>query len=251
MSDDVQIPVTTEDAVIQTPEPVAPTSDAPPIAPAATVSSWQDELDKTDAKSLRSHPKIAGIIGSEIQRAIQLEKQRIATEEGARAAKEAGEHLRKLAQDDPVAFAEEWLTKEQQADIQSQIDNLKGQTRHEFATSIGRAYSNLPEWGELSDADHDTLARAMIGKSEDEVIPIFTHKALDIVAEKRARKLLEQWKAKELPKEREALRQEEAARMLKTSESPDITPSKGLPAKSNVNELSDVDFEKYWKSKFG
>lgn len=250
-----QVPATTEGTEGTQSPSSAPVQTAPTTAsettPVAATPDWQEVLEKLDAKELRKHPKIAGIIGAAQQQAIQAEKQRIAAEEGTRAAKEAEANLRRLAQEDPVTFAEEWLTETQKRDLQDQLDGLRGNTRHEFAEAIGRAYRDVPEWSELTEDDHAELAKALIGKSDDEVIPVFHQKALGLIAEHRARRLHAQWKEKELPKERETIRQEEAAKLLKTSEAPDTAPSKNAPARVNIDAMSDAEFREYAAKQHG
>jgi hypothetical protein len=254
----VAVPSTTEGG--QEPPAAAPaTTSAPAPQPQEpngaqaepTPPTWLTELEKVDARELRKHPKIAGIIGSEQQRAIQTERERIKVEEGERAAKAAEQRLRDLAQKDPVTFAEQWLSQAQKDDIQRQLDDLHRKTRSDLATAIGRAYQGLPEWKELSQEDQEALGRAVMGKPDDEVLPLFTTHAADLVARRRAERQFNEWKTKELAKEREAIRQEEAAKLLKGSDAPDGRAPKGEPAGVNVHTMSDAEFDAYWKKKFG
>src|SRR3990172_6397439 len=160
MPDDVQpVEVTSETPVVETPTPV----DIPtPIIPVAV--SWEEELNKADPKLIRSHPRIAGIIGSELQRAQQSIANQVRAEAEAKAAADAYENLRRLAQEDPVTFAEQWTTEDHQRQLQSQLNNVHGQARHELATAIGRAYADVPEWSELTAEDHQALAMSLQGK---------------------------------------------------------------------------------------
>lgn len=229
-------------ALSSTPERTATT----PAEPVAETPAWETELDKLDAKTLRKNPKIAGIVGAEIQRAIQGERRRIEAEAGQRAAKAAEERLRQLAQDDPVSFAEQWLSDSQKRDLQSQLDGLRGRARQEFAQNVGKAMTTLPEWAELTDADYEALAKAISVPNEDEVIPLFVRHATDLVAERKARARFESWKAKELAKEREALKAELAAEMLRESEAPDLAKPKGQPAKVKLADLPQDEFDAAW-----
>ncbi len=207
----------------------------------------QTLLDQADSKYLRTHPKVAGIIGSEIQRSIAAERKKIQDEEGKKAARAAEEQLQQLAESDPVSFAEHWLTDAQRKKIESQLHELRGQTREEFAASIGKGYHELPEWSTLTADDHESLARTLIGKSDDELLPTFNVHALDLLANKRAQRLVDEWKAKELAKERDAIHQEEAAKLLTNTAAPDTSRAKGTPAKVNVQSMSDKEFDDYWE----
>jgi hypothetical protein len=213
--------------------PVVPaieaTQSVAPIVPPAT-SSLQQLLDQADAKELRSHPRIAGIIGSENQRAIQAEKQRIKVEEGVAAAKAAEAELLQLAQDDPVAFSEKWLTDKQREKIQGEISDLRDSTRRDFATAIGRAFRAIPEWGDLTPDEHTTIAKAILNQPDDEVLPLFNRTALELVA----------------VKQREAIRQEEAAKLMQNGAAPDLARPKSAPGRLNFSKMSDREFAEYW-----
>jgi len=250
METETKAPETTEPVGVAEQQPVAtpkPT-DAPAPTPVAETPTWDQLLEKADSKAVRSHPKIAGIIGSEIQRAIQAERQRTQAEEGGKAAREAEARLRKMAQDDPVTFAEQWLSDDQKQDIRRQLDEIRGKTRAEYATNTGRAFQDVPEWKDLTEADHEALAKALMGKQDDEVIPLFTRHVTELIAEKRAQKLLAQWKDKELANERKAIRDEEAAKLMKGSDAPDGARPRGTPAKFTPESMPQEDFDRYWQS---
>jgi hypothetical protein len=246
----VEVPPTSEPSAPAEQPAEQPTAELEP-APQATTPNWLEELDKVDAKELRKNPKIAGIVGGEVQRAIQAERQRIQQEEGEKAARAAEQKLRDLAQSDPVQFAEQWLTEAQKTDVQRQLDNLHKTTRSDLAQKIGAAYRDIPEWKELTPDDFDKLARAVMGRPDDEALSIFSREATDLVAERRAeRKVKERWE-KEIAKEREAIRQEEAAKLLKNSEAPDGKPPKGAPANTNIRGMTDEQFTKWWNERYG
>lgn len=243
-------PITAEvpQTVDVVPEVAPPTeTPTPEPPPAAVTPSWQEILETVDPKELRKHPRFAGTLGPEIQRAVQAREQQIKIEEQAIAARAAEENLRKLAQEDPVTFAEQWLSQTEQDNIRQQMSNIHGQAKHEIAVSIGQAYQNIPEWSDLTEADHESLASALAGKSENEVIPIFNQKALELIADKKATKLFSAWKDRELPKVREAIRQEEAAKLLTTSVAPDVTSPKNTPGMIDIHGMSDDEFNKFWQ----
>lgn len=236
-------PVTTETAPVETPAAPAPveTTPEPPTV------DWQAELERADAKELRKHPKIAGMIGSELQRAVQAERERLAKEATETAQREAAERLERLAREDPDTFIQQWMSDQQRQKIMGQINEMHGKARKEMGEAIGRAFRDLPEWAELTDEDHQKLAEALSGKHDDEVLPLFNRHALELVAERRAKKQMEQWRTKELAKEREAIRQEEAAKLLRESEAPDARGPKGQ-ARQDVGKMPQEDFDKYWNS---
>lgn len=222
---------------------------APEAAPVADQTpAWVQELEKADPKAVRSHPRIAGIIGSEIQRAVEAERKRTQADEGTKAAREAEERLRELARSDPVGFTERWLTDDQKKKIQTDLDDLRGKTRAEIATNIGRGYQALPEWAELTPEDHERVAAKLADKPDDEAVVTYNQVMLDILAERRARKLHADWKAKELPSEREAIRTEEAAKLLQQGQAPDLAKPKGPPAKVDVDAMPREEFDRYWES---
>ncbi len=118
----------------------------------------------------------------------------------------------------------------------------------EMATNIGFALHEVPEWKDLTDTDHQALAERLVGKPDEEVLGIFNRYAIDTIAEKRANKKLAEWREKELAKEREALKQQLAAEMLRDSEAPDTARHKGTPERMNINGLPDDKFDDWWKS---
>lgn len=223
------------------PTPVAEPTTEPTEAPAAEpqpeadVPAWIKALDEADAKELRKHPKFAGILGSELERERRTwgERQALATAEQAR--KDAEAELERLAEDDPVAFAERFKVDRQQAKLKEELAGLKASARDELARNLGRAYQGVPEWVEFTEREFEELAKAVAGKSDDEVIGAWNAKALELVADKRAGKKFEsrfqEWKDKELAKEREAIRQEEAAKLLANAPKPDVSrPTRTGPA---------------------
>ncbi len=218
--------------------------------------TWQQELDKLDPKELRKHPRIAGMIGNELQLAMQRQRERMEEEARRNANDQAEQALLGFTEDNAEYLKErypkvyEHLMNLQAQRAQRETEGLRSKTRHEMAQALGRAFAEIPEWQELTEADHEDLAKKVIGKSDDEVIPIFQKEATTKVATRIAQKLHEQWKAKDLAKEREAIRQEEAAKLLKNSEAPDTRRPSGLPARTNINNMSDEEFDDYWNKRF-
>lgn len=234
--------------VAETPEPAAD--------PAPRTPTWQEMLEEADARDLRRHPRVAGIIGSEIQRAVQSEMRRIqdGQTQQVRAQTEAellrfsDENAEYMREHYPRAYEHLMGLQRQRAD--REVQGMRGQTRNELATAIGRSFQELPEWREVLEQDGETLARAVQGKGDDEVLPHFNRAALELVANRRAQRLLAEWRETEMTAAREAIRQEEAAKLLATSAAPDTSPPKGAPATVNVAGMSDAEFDEYYRRRF-
>jgi hypothetical protein len=200
-------------------------------APAVdTASEWQKHLESANPEDLRRHPKVAGLVGDMVDKAMRRWRAEQDAEVSQRAAQQAEHHLLTLAKEDPEAFAERFLTDKQRETTLRQINRLREDTRAEFAHSIGRAYQDAPGWDEI---DHEALAKAIANKPDDEVIPAFHKEAmrqlLDLNASRKAKAEFETWKEKELAKEREAIRKEVAADLLKKGPRPDMTRGRNLP----------------------
>jgi hypothetical protein len=194
---------------------------------------------------------VAGIVGDLLSK----EKTRWQAEQeqaiGRTKAEEAETRLRQLAEDDPVEFSRQYLTQAQQAKLQRDLAGLKGQTRQEMATQIRIAVEGLPEFKELSQEDVLDIARATAGKSDEQVLGAFSLALVEKVSGKRAaRQFQERWD-KELGKEREAIRAEEAAKLLKRERAPDMTRPSGEPVKTDISKIpSDEEFNKRYDEEF-
>ena len=223
--------------------PEAPAAQAAP--PATDMPDWAKAIEGADAASLRKHPKVAGMIGSEAQRLHQQwvqqgqssESQRVREATEAELLKFSEANADYLKENYPKAY--EHLVNLQQDRTKREVEGFRGRTRDELAQKVGASIRQLPEFAELTQADHDKLVQAVIGKPDDEVIAIYNLTALDIAAEKRLAKVL----AKETVKIREAVRQEEAAKLMKESDAPDLTKPKGPAAKIDTGNMSSKDFD--------
>lgn len=240
-----------------TPAEPTPTSvAAAPEAETPKQATWQEELEKADAKTLRSHPKIAGMIGSERQRAIQEWQARQQTEEQARVRAQTEEEMLKfgeenadyLRQNYPKAY--EHITGLQAQRAQREVQEAHQRAITAVAESLGRSLNDLPEWTERTDEDVQKLAAALAGKSTDEVIPAFNRFVVDYLADKRESKRRTKWQQDTLAKEREAIRQEEAAKLLKGSDAPDALKPKGAPGALDIRAMSDEEFDAYYNKRF-
>lgn len=231
MSDEQKAPVTVE-------EPQAPTE----ATPADLAMQW---LASASPDEIMKHDRIKGIFGNRLQ----IERDRIRkdlSDEQDRAAREKAEaDLLELARYSPDRFAEKYLTDYEQKRIANDVANMKRDARLDFAKQLGAGYSALPEWKNLTPTQQEQLARSVAGKTDDEAIVSFNAAALDVIAEIRAEAKLSHYRETELPKEREAARQEAAAQRLKQGARPTLTrasvPTEGrgwqdLPPGSDFNK---------------
>jgi hypothetical protein len=149
---------------------------------------------------------IGGIAGDLAGRQRLQEQQ----EAARKAIEETHADMRKQAADDPLAFAQTWLQKDDVDTIRRQQAGLRDVTRREFAGMIGAALRDLPEFSELTAADTDALSKELAGIPEDQVVGAFVKKATDIVADKRATKRTEAELTKRLAEEKKAWAREQA-----------------------------------------
>jgi hypothetical protein len=246
----VEAPATTDAPAQEAPATAAPVVEAP-VAP---TPSWKDEISKVDPKELRSHERVAGIIGSEVQKAVQNYERSKLDELNQRARKTQEDDMIRLANENPEYVKEHYpgfyeiATQTEKRRAMDEVQGLKGQAVNEFATQVGRAIQDLPEWGERTQEEWDDIAKELVGKSDNEVMSVFNRKVIDLVAKKRTAKAIEDFKAKELPKERAAIRLEIMAEQLKQSDSPDTTRPKSQPGKVNPADMPQADFDKYWET---
>jgi hypothetical protein len=207
-----------------------------------------DWLKTASPDEIMANDRIRGIFGSRIQQ----ERERIGREldsERERTAREQAEaELISLAKTDQFAFAERYLSKNEQERLAKDLDKLKSSTRNEFAKQLGAGYSALPEWNQLTSAEAEHLARAVAGKADDQALIDFNAAALDVIAERRANAKLAKYRETELPKEREAARQEEAGKRLKNGARPSLARGEAAPTGKGWQDLpAGADFNKAYE----
>jgi hypothetical protein len=213
-----------------TTEEQAPPADAQPEVAAeqpsaeAPVFDLGKALDEAPAEVLRRHPKFAGLVGSEKQRwqAEYATQQQAKAEAEARA--RAEEELRLLAEQNPVAFADKWLSSEQARQQQERLTQLEHNARQAIGSAIGAGMHTIPEWAEVA-ADPTALAQlaaALQGKEADEVLPAWNAAALELVATRRAAALAEKQLEERLKAERAAWETEASGRGLASSDRPGL-----------------------------
>lgn len=219
---------------------------------AASSPAERHYLDTADANEIRNHPRFQGILGEAVDKAVKRWEAKQQEAVSRQALERAEKELEELARRDPEAFSERFLSDKERERLGRQLESLKQDARGEIARHVGQSFHALPEWASFTDADHERLAKAVAGKPDDEVIAAYNRTALDIVAEKRiAAKVaegIESFKKSELAKEREALRKEIAAELLKTGPKPDMTRG-GRPAGVDPTTFkSDADFDRWYET---
>jgi hypothetical protein len=235
--------------VAETPAEPVDDSPAPPATP-----SLQDLLDSADSKELRKHPKIAGIIGSEAQRLVQDQTTRQAQAVAQKAHQDREDALMRMMDDNsdwvkenhPQVF--ELMQEKKRQRAEEQLTGLRGKTIEEVGTAIGQTFQALPEWKGVTPEELSEIATSLAGKSDHEAIATFNQKALDLVAGKRAQQLHSAWVEKELPKIKEAIRQEERAARLGNTPGPDTKRGSKTSDSADVNSMSKEQFDSYWES---
>ncbi len=235
---------------VQAQDQVPSTTETPPVP----AFDWKAELDKVPADELRKHPRFAGTLGFELQKGIEAHEARKAQEGTQQRRSETEEELMKFFEDNadyvqqhyPKAY--DRFTEMQQEKAQREVSGLQGKAITAVGLAIGHALADVPEWSMVTDEDKRRLAEKLVGKSDNEALAIFNREAWSLVAEIRANQRHEDWKQRSLTTEREAIRQEEAAKLFKGKDGPDLARSKGQPARVNVNSMTDEEFTKYWNN---
>ena len=190
----------------------------------APVYDWRRALDEAPTEEVRRHPKFAGIVGSEKQSWEQQYKAQQQAAADAAAREKAEADLRELAERNPVAFADKWLSSEAARQQQKRLEELEYNARQAVGKTIGAAFHTIPEWEEIA-RDPDALAAlatAMQGKDGDQVLAAWNAAAADLVAHRRAEKLAEARLADRLKAERAAWETEAAAQGFVRSDRPDL-----------------------------
>lgn len=230
----------------------APPSDSSPLAEGGAAAQAEGAdywkwLESVPAEELRKHPRVAGIAGELSQRQAEQLRRQIERENAERAAEAERQRLRELRRNDPVAYAQEMDARDELEEAHRKIQRLRGETQQQFLDRIAQGLGSLPEWRELSQDDFASIATALVGKQDDEVLSVFAARANDVLASKRAARLFAEWKAKELAREREALKQEVSAELLKQEPSPDLTPPRSRQPRFDPTKLPPDQFDKWYR----
>jgi hypothetical protein len=248
-------PETTDAATNEIPAEAAPATNEIPTAeatpePEDTRPAWVRALDEAPVEELRRHRKFAGIVGGEKQRwQAEYENQRAEQIRLEAAAKER-EDLERLAQENPVAFADRWLGEAERKKAAERLSKLEIDARKTVADQIGRSFHSVPEWAEII-ADPDAFARitaALQGKADADVLPAFNAAALEAIAERRAEKRAEARAAERLRAERAAWETEARAQGFLATDRPDLSrPAKAGRGPSWMDLPPGPEFDRHYE----
>ena len=108
-----------------------------------------------------------------------------------------------------------------------------------FTIQGGPIRIDLPE-------DFKAFQEALTGKADHEALAAANAKAIELIAAKRAKKLHEDWKKRDIPKETEAIRKQLAAEMLQTTPSPDMARGKTAGA-FDPSKLEGAEFDAWYE----
>ena len=241
MADEEQAPSTETPPQATTP---AATEDEQPAEQEIEWSVIEKALDKVPADQLRKHKRFAGILGGTLQQAQATWEQNKKAEEARAAREKVEQELIDLAQNDPIAFAERFQTQREADQARRQIEGLQQETARKYMHQIGQSVGTTFN---LSADDVAKIGEELAGKGDDEVLPAFNLAAIKLVTSREAVRMFEEWKEKELPKEREAIKQELAGNRLKGDAAPSIRRSTP-PPNIKPHQLSDKDFDAWYES---
>jgi len=212
-----------------TTEDAAPAEDAPPAAAAepaaeAPVFDLGKALDEAPAEVLRRHPKFAGLVGSEKQRWREEydQQQKSAAEEAAAA--RLREAMREQARANPVAFADEWLNRDDAEQQRQRVLQLEQNAQAEIGRQIGAAMHAIPGWGDVAQ-DPEALAElaaALQGKQGGEMLSAWNASAVALLVRRQAAALADKQLAARIAQERAAWDTEAAAAGFVRTERPDL-----------------------------
>lgn len=226
------------------PQPAETPPAEPVLSPQEQAFKW---LAEAPPEEILRHSRLGGILGQRAQAAREQGRKEAAEEAERFARLRAQEELDKLAREDPAEFASRYLSNKEQQRIREEQRTVRDGVRKEFAEQIGKTFQNLTEFQQITPEEFGKLQEAVAGKTDEEALVAFNLAATDIVAERRASNRLKEWKEKELAKEREAVRTEEAAKLLKNGDRPDLRRG-SQPAPFDPSKLSDAEFKKWYEA---
>ncbi len=253
-----QAVVAPETTPIVAPVAPAPQADAPvtPSAETATTPSWVKDLETADPDALRKHPRVAAIVGDLVRKNLTSERQRLADENTRAATRTVEQQLLTLLDENEESVTSRYpavaahLKALRQTQGQRASQEAHSEALNRLAASIGKGFQSLPEWPGLTAQDHETLAKSVAGLADDDVLPAYNARALDLIAERRAEKKAQDRMSKELATERDAIRKEESAKLLQRQNAPSTARPSALPTQADINAMSDKEFDTYWNRRF-
>lgn len=203
-------------------------------------------MNTAPVEEIIKHPRFGGILGQRVQEERERTRKEIETEQAKKAREDVEREMEELANYDPREFSQRWLSAREQERIKDQEKTLRDGIRKEFATQIGETFRTIAEWQELTPDEFSRLQQAVAGKDDDSAVGAFNIAALEIISDRKSTKRLEEWRAKDLAKEREAIRAEEAAKVLSKSQRPDLARG-SQPGPFDPSKLSDKEFDDWYR----
>jgi hypothetical protein len=197
---------------------------------------------------LKKHRAVGGLAGSIAERQLAQLKQQDDAQRQASAAQSARDELRKMAQEQPLQFADMFLSHDDAEEARNRILSVETNAQKQILTQVGEAFHEFEEWGTITDEERTRLAHALEGVAPNKLIAVFNKTALDIVADRRADKRLQD----RLPKEQEAWKKQWEAERLTAEQGPDLRrPSSTTRRRLNWAAMDDKDFNDLWRQRYG
>lgn len=188
--------------------------------------------DPSFIERLRSHRTVAGIAGSIAPKIAE----RMVSERQARESKETfDKRIKQMmkdaeaeAQRAPGGFADNWLKGMKKDRNQQAEQAVRMELRQEFGQRVGAAVASIPEFKQLTADEVAWIAGQLSGRSEDEVVAVYTAAVVDKIADKRAAARLEAQYKERYEKDRKADKAAENAKRVAAQQSPGLAkPSRG------------------------
>lgn len=214
----------------------------------------QKWLETASPNDILSHRRVGGILGQRTQSIREQITNEVQNQLAQKARQDAEAELARLANEDHDEFVKRYMSLKEQDKIREQQAAIAAGIEKDFSDGIGEALKAFPEFSELTPEEFNKLQQAVTstGGSRKEILAAYTRAATEVISDRKARKQIENFRSKELEKEREALRQEEAAKLLQKSARPDLAPASnpGQARGIDPTTLSDKDFDKYYRENF-
>lgn len=246
-----QVPPTDapEQAVAE--EAAVSVSDASAESTSAELPAWMTAVSTADGKELRKHPKVAGIIGSELDRARKQWEAEAQAKVQRDAADRRRDELLEKARTAPVEFADEFLTEHEKREQARAAAAEVTANYNKLGEEIGRGLEDIPEWMEMEPEErHAEMAKALQGLPPGEkLLGKFVATATAMIAKRAIAKAREKDRAEFNAKERAAIEQEVTARFLANGRQPSIARAAGA-GDVDLLKLSDKDFNEAYERRF-
>lgn len=227
-------------------------------AQAATTSdvpTWVRDIEAADpkmvAKYLRGHTVIAGMVGSELDRALKAREAERAAQERRDAVAKRESDLVEKARTAPVEFADEFLSEHEKREKARAEAAEVTANYNKLGEEIGRGLEDIPEWMEMEPEErHAEMAKALQGLPPGEkLLGKFVATATAMIAKRALAKAREKDRAEFNAKERAAIEQEVTARFLANGRQPSIARAAGA-GDVDLLKLSDKDFNEAYERRF-